>query len=174
MAKDVRFNIKLMIDGQQHVVETSTGVKELAKQLGIVKDKSSSLSDVLIQFNQVAEITDRISGAMVGLAGRMRDTVRVNAQVTQLTGLTGEEMAKLRNSVQAVSDYFGTDFNATLQSANTLSKAFGISAQEAFRLVRDGLVSGANANGDFISTLTEYPRYFKEAGIIWHRPPHRA
>lgn len=165
MAKDVRFNIKLMIDGQQHVVEASTGVKELAKQLGIVKDKSRSLSDVLIQFNQAAEITDRISGAMVGLADRMRDTVRVNAQVTQLTGLTGEEMTKLRNSVQAVSDYFSTDFNATLQSANTLSKAFGISAQEAFRLVRDGLVSGANANGDFISTLTEYPRYFKEAGI---------
>ena len=32
-------------------------------------------------------------------------------------------------------------------------------------LVQDGMVSGANANGQFLDVLKEYPRYFKEAGI---------
>lgn len=74
-------------------------------------------------------------------------------------------MRKLRSSVQAVSEHFGADFNETLQAANALSKGFGISIDDAMKLLRDGLVSGANANGDFIDTLREYPRYFKEAGL---------
>ncbi|MGI6218329.1 MAG: hypothetical protein ACOYJE_00460 [Bacteroidaceae bacterium] len=35
MAKDVKFNIKLQIDGKDHVVAASTDVKELAEQLKI-------------------------------------------------------------------------------------------------------------------------------------------
>ena len=37
--------------------------------------------------------------------------------------------------------------------------------EDAMKLVQDGLVSGANAGGDFIDTVREYPRYFKEAGL---------
>jgi hypothetical protein len=32
MAKDVKFNIKLNIDGREHVVEVSTDLKEMAKK----------------------------------------------------------------------------------------------------------------------------------------------
>lgn len=74
-------------------------------------------------------------------------------------------MLKLRNNVQAVAEHFGADFNEVLQSANNLSKAFGISIDDAMKLVQDGFVSGANANGEFLDTLKEYPRYFKEAGL---------
>ena len=74
-------------------------------------------------------------------------------------------MVKLRSKVQAVSEHFGTDFNETLRAANALSKGFGISMEDAMKLVQDGLVSGANAGGDFIDTVREYPRYFKEAGL---------
>ena len=31
--------------------------------------------------------------------------------------------------------------------------------------MQDGFVAGANANGEFLDMLREYPRYFKEAGI---------
>lgn len=83
----------------------------------------------------------------------------------QFTGLTGNEMKSVRNEVLAVSDTFGLDFTETMQSANTMSKAFGISVSESLRIMQDGLVSGANANGEFLDTIKEYPRYFKEAGL---------
>lgn len=83
----------------------------------------------------------------------------------QFTGLTGVEMKSVRNEVLAVSDTFGLDFKETMQSANTMSKAFGISVSESLKIMQDGLVSGANANGEFLDTIKEYPRYFKEAGL---------
>lgn len=83
----------------------------------------------------------------------------------QFTGLIGNEMKSVRNEVLAVSDTFGLDFTETMQSANTMSKAFGISVSESLRIMQDGLVSGANANGEFLDTIKEYPRYFKEAGL---------
>lgn len=83
----------------------------------------------------------------------------------QFTGLTGNEMKSVRNEVLAVSNTFGLEFTETIQSANTMSKAFGISVSESLRIMQDGLVSGANANGEFLDTIKEYPRYFKEAGL---------
>jgi hypothetical protein len=83
----------------------------------------------------------------------------------QFTGLTGVEMKSVRNEVLAVSDTFGLEFMETMQSANTMSKAFGISVSESLKIMQDGLVSGANANGEFLDTIKEYPRYFKEAGL---------
>lgn len=83
----------------------------------------------------------------------------------QFTGLTGNEMKSVRNEVLAVSDTFGLEFTETIQSANTMSKAFGISVSESLKIMQDGLVSGANANGEFLDTIKEYPRYFKEAGL---------
>ena len=83
----------------------------------------------------------------------------------QFTGLTGNEMKSVRNEVLAVSDTFNLDFTETMKSANTMSKAFGISVSESLKIMQDGLVSGANANGEFLDTIKEYPRYFKEAGL---------
>ena len=83
----------------------------------------------------------------------------------QFTGLTGDEMKSVRNEVLAVSNTFGLEFTETMQSANTMSKAFGISVSESLKIIQDGLVSGANANGEFLDTIKEYPRYFKEAGL---------
>jgi len=83
----------------------------------------------------------------------------------QFTGLSGGELKAVRNEVQALSDSFGLEFQATLESANAMSKQFGISINEALRLIQDGLVSGANANGEFLDSVKEYPAYFKEAGI---------
>ena len=83
----------------------------------------------------------------------------------QFTGKSGDDLKAFRNEVQAVADSFGADFRETLIATNALSKQFGISANEALQLVNDGFLSEADANGEFLDTLKEYPAYFKEAGI---------
>lgn len=83
----------------------------------------------------------------------------------QFTGKEGDDLKAFRNEVQAVADAFDADFRETLIATNALSKQFGISANEALQLVKDGFLSGADANGEFLDTLKEYPAYFKEAGI---------
>ena len=83
----------------------------------------------------------------------------------QFTGKSGDDLKAFRNEVQAVADSFGADFRETLIATNALSQQFGVSANEALQLVKDGFLSGADANGEFLDTLKEYPAYFKEAGI---------
>ena len=84
---------------------------------------------------------------------------------TQFTGLHGDEMKEYRNTVQAVADTYDKDFKETLTAANALSKQFGIDQQEAMELIKDGFVSGADAGGNFLDIVREYPAYFKEAGL---------
>ena len=127
------------------VMEMGKSVEDLKVKFGALKNTALSL------------LTNPYFLAMAGVAG---------ARLTkQFTGLTGNEMKSVRNEVLAVSNTFGLEFTETMQSANTMSKAFGISVSESLKIMQDGLVSGANANGEFLDTIKEYPRYFKEAGL---------
>lgn len=83
----------------------------------------------------------------------------------QFTGKEGDDLKAFRNEVQAVADAFNVDFKETIVAANALAKQFGISADEALKLVKDGFISGGNVTGQFLDNLKEYPAYFKEAGI---------
>ena len=83
----------------------------------------------------------------------------------QFTGLFGDEMKSVRNQALAISETFDVDFGETLQSANVMSKQFGISVSESLKLLQDGFVAGANASDEFLENVKEYPTYLKEAGL---------
>lgn len=83
----------------------------------------------------------------------------------QFTEKSGEDLKAYRTEVQAIADFYGKDFKEVLIGANAVSKQFGISAEESLKLIQDGFIAGADANGEFLDTLREYPAYFKEAGI---------
>lgn len=83
----------------------------------------------------------------------------------QFTDKSGDDLKAFRNEVQAVADIFDQEFKDVLESTNSLAKQFGISFDEALKLIRDGFASGADVTGEFLENVREYPAYFKEAGI---------
>ncbi|MBE6310576.1 MAG: hypothetical protein E7080_05940 [Bacteroidales bacterium] len=83
----------------------------------------------------------------------------------QFTGLAGDELKTMRTKVASLADAYEKDFSETLIGINAVAKQFGISFEESFELVKDGFIAGADANGEFIENIKEYPAYFKEAGI---------
>lgn len=91
--------------------------------------------------------------------------VEATRLTNQFTGKTGNDLKNYRNEVQALSDMYDKDFKETLMAVNAVSKQFGIDQDEALKLVKDGFIAGADANGEFLDNLKEYPAYFKEAGI---------
>lgn len=145
------------------VMEMGKSVEDLSVKFGALKNTALSL------------LTNPYFLAIAGVAGvgmafkwfydYNKGLMEATRLTQQFTGLTGNEMKSVRNEVLAVSDTFNLDFTETMQSANTMSKAFGISVSESLKIMQDGLVSGANANGEFLDTIKEYPRYFKEAGL---------
>lgn len=83
----------------------------------------------------------------------------------QFTEKSGDDLKEYRTEVQTIADYYNKDFREVLIGANAVSKQFGIDASEAIKLIQDGFIAGADANGEFLDTLRKYPAYFKEAGI---------
>ena len=157
--------------GMDIVNDTGIGkVMEMGKSVEDLKVKFGALKNTALSL-----LTNPYFLAMAGVAGvgmafkwwydYNKGLMEATRLTKQFTGLTGDEMKSVRNEVLAVSNAFGLEFTETMQSANTMSKAFGISVSESLKIMQDGLVSGANANGEFLDTIKEYPRYFKEAGL---------
>lgn len=157
--------------GMDIVNDTGIGkVMEMGKSVEDLKVKFGALKNTALSL-----LTNPYFLAMAGVAGAgmafkwwydyNKGLMEATRLTQQFTGLTGDEMKSVRNDVLAVSNTFGLEFTETMQSANTMSKAFGISVSESLKTMQDGLVSGANANGKFLDTIKEYPRYFKEAGL---------
>ena len=165
MAKEIKFNVRLSVDGKEQLVTATTTAKQLQDVFKGARTASDRLRDSLVSLNQGFEVIGNIASAARGLCDQFAELSRQTMSITQLTGVTGEEMQHLRTEVQSVATYYGKDFAEVLRSVNALAKGFGISAGDAMRLVRDGFVSGADAGGDFLDTVREYPRYFKEAGL---------
>lgn len=82
-----------------------------------------------------------------------------------LTGKSGNDLKNFRNEVQATADTFNQDFETVLEAANNYAQQYGISVDEALNKIQDGFISGANANGQYLDSLKEFPAYFHEAGV---------
>lgn len=145
------------------VMEMGKSVEDLKVKFGALKNTALSL------------LTNPYFLAMAGVAGvgmafkwfydYNKGIEEATRKTMQFTGLFGDEMKSVRNQALAISETFSVDFGETLQSANVMSKQFGISVSESLKLLQDGFVAGANASDEFLENVKEYPTYLKEAGL---------
>lgn len=113
--------------------------------------------------------------ALAGVAGAVAgfkwffDYNQGIAEATRLTrefmGIEGEALTSVRNSIQATADVMGKDYVEVLKSVDALMAQYGISAEEAIKVVNDGFVAGADLSGDMLAKLQQYAPTFHDAGI---------
>lgn len=148
--------------------------------IGKVMEMGKSVEDLRVKFGSLKNtalslLTNPYFLAMAGVAGvgmafkwfydYNKGIEEATRKTMQFTGLFGDEMKSVRNQALAISETFSVDFGETLQSANVMSKQFGISVSESLKLLQDGFVAGANASDEFLENVKEYPTYLKEAGL---------
>ena len=117
MAKEIKFNIRLNVDGKEQLVTATTNVKDLQRAVDATRDKAKRLSESFVLLNQGVESINNVSDAFASLA----TTARQSMAVTQLTGETGDAMRSLRSEVAAVAEYYGKDFAEVLRAANAMA-----------------------------------------------------
>ena len=165
MAKDIKFRVRLNVDGKEQLVTATTTVAEMRKAVRDTEKAFKGLNKTILNLNQGFEMVRNVGEGISQLTVGLQQAARQGQALTQLTGATGGDMRALRSEMEAVAATFGKDFGEVLRSVNALAKGFGIEAADALKLVREGFVVGADAGGDFLDTVREYPRYFKEAGL---------
>ena len=101
MSKDVKFNIRLTIDGKEQIVTASTNVKEFADQLAIAQTQSTKLRDDLLKVTQVGASFQNALTGLQQLTGLMRTFTSANAQQTEVETKLANNM---RNTMGARED----------------------------------------------------------------------
>lgn len=93
------------------------------------------------------------------------DIAESMATVKQNTGLAGDALEEATKDALLLRDAFGKDVSESTNTANSLMKKFGISSEEAFNLMAQGIQNGADKNGDFLESLNEYAEHFSSLGM---------
>jgi hypothetical protein len=138
---------------------------EVSKGFG---DIGGSISKIGASFGSflVAQVA---LDAIVNIGKAALETVKEVEELRNSLNLlfteTGAAQDALLVEAQTISKTFGVDAQEAIRAANVLQEEFGITAEQSFKLLRDGFVSGANAGGDFLSTVTEYSTQLKAAGV---------
>lgn len=110
MAKEIKFNVKLVVDGKEQLVTATSTAEELRRVLDSAKTSSQKLNAALVNFNQavmaannVTNAISQISGALNGVTEESRSfSVAMNAANT-MAGKSGEDFAKLKGQVAELS-----------------------------------------------------------------------
>jgi len=71
MAKEIKFNIKLLVDGKEKLVTATSTVAELHSVLDAAKTEAEKLDKVLVNFNQHIEKFQSINNAISQIAGTL-------------------------------------------------------------------------------------------------------
>ena len=108
MAKDVKFNIRLTIDGKEQIVTASTNVKQFAQELEIARTESTKLRDDLLKITQVGASFQNALTGVQQLIGLMRtftaaNTTQVEAE-TKLANNMRNTMAAREEEIQSIKD----------------------------------------------------------------------
>lgn len=73
MAKDIKFNLKIKVDGKDALVQASVNAKELAKQIGIVQDQANGTKKSLEQWTQKVMAFESLANSVKQLSGFLND-----------------------------------------------------------------------------------------------------
>lgn len=110
MAKDVKFNIKLQVDGKDVVVQASTNVKQLANDLGLVHDRVTAADKAFMKWTQsvvaigaVTNSIQQISGVLNTLTEDSRTFGAAMKAANTMAGKDAEGFAQLKDQVAELS-----------------------------------------------------------------------
>lgn len=150
-----------------NIAQSSNGVKGFFSN---VKTEVSAFGSTLMSLLKNSVFMSLAGIAGVGFAFKWwydynKGLVEATKLTKQFTDKSGNDLKNYRSEVLALADCYGKDFRDTLMAINAVEKQFGISSEESLRIIKDGFIAGADANGDFLKSLQEYPASFSEAGI---------
>lgn len=181
--QDIVDNMEDVADATEDASEGFSVLKGALADLsaGAVKDLASSVKDFAVDssqsYNKFQAQTGATAEEMAEFKEQMNDLYKNNygesledigdkmAYVKQVTGETDpENIKKLAKNAIVLEDTFGSDFNETVRGVSNMTKAFGISADEAFDLFAKGSQEGLDFSDELGDNVAEYGTKFAQAG----------
>ena len=139
------------------VGDLSLGFKNLGQTTGIANIGLGGIGIALTAFSGISAIIDDISQSAKAIFD-------LKLQLENF-GVASENLDQVAVRAQTIGEIFKVSADEVGVAANTLVKEFGIPFEKAFDTIQSGFLKGANAQGEFLQELKEYPAQFKLAKI---------
>ena len=97
MANEVKFHIKMNVDGKEHIVEAASDVRKLAEEMGVARSASDELRNTLLKFNNLSQSFQNVITGLQQITG-------VLSQYTGAAAVQEEAESKLANNMRNTMD----------------------------------------------------------------------
>jgi myosin heavy subunit len=152
--------MKREIDSLDKTLKRVDGnVGQFQRNVGNYSSAFSKLSGALGTFG----IGLGVGAVFSGVKNFTIEMQQLNLQASRL-GVSSENLKGFVSEAKSLGQTFGTEVNDNMVAVNTLIKEFGISQEQAFKLLENGYLSGANAQGDMLDSIKEYSSQVKASG----------
>lgn len=110
MAKEIKFNIKLNIDGKEQLVTATSAVSDLRRAIEASKSDADKLDKALLNFNQHVDRLRNINGVVQQLASALNSVTEESRSfgaamnvANTMAGKSGDDFSKLKGQVAELS-----------------------------------------------------------------------
>ena len=139
------------------VGDLSLGFKNLGQTTGIANIGLGGIGLALTAFSGISAIIDDISQSAKAIFD-------LKLQLENF-GVASENLDQVAVRAQTIGEIFKVSADEVAVAANTLVKEFGVPFEKAFDTIQSGFLKGANAQGEFLKELKEYPAQFRAANL---------
>ena len=153
-------------DGEKAVGLNQREVGNYGIALDDVKGSVANLAKKVPGLAVAAAVFAGITKAVQALNEEIEKTVKLQNQIAAVFKVSGDELDQYTARTNAlISTYDDLNQEDLILSLNAVTKEFGITANEAFDLIEQGIAGGSNVSGEFLSILREYPTQLKAIGL---------
>ena len=106
MAKEIKFNIKLNVDGKESLVSATSSVEELRRAVDASKTSAQKLTSTLVNFNQKVMAFQNINNSVSQLAGALNSVTEESRsfgaamnEANTMAGKSGDDFSILKEQV---------------------------------------------------------------------------
>jgi hypothetical protein len=139
------------------VGDLSSGFANLGKTTGVANIGLGGIGLALTAFSGISAIIEEVSQSA-------RAIFDLKLQLENF-GVAAENLDEVAVRAQTIGEIFKVSADEVAVAANVLVKEFGVPFEKAFDTIQSGFLKGADAQGEFLQELKEYPAQFKLAGI---------
>lgn len=136
-------------------------LKDLNVQAENFAKQSKSWTDLATGLNQADELIDKT-------AQSLDFTVQfhnLKTEIQRMTDLSGSALEEFTTKSKEIGDVYDQNSNQVARAANSMTEQIGGTYMENLKLIEDGIKRGADINGDFLDSMTEYGPKIHEAGL---------
>jgi TP901 family phage tail tape measure protein len=175
MAKEIKFNVKLVVDGKEQLVTATSTAEELRRVLDSAKTSSQKLNAALVNFNQavmaannVTNAISQISGALNGVTEESRSFSAAMNAANTMAGKSGEDFVRLKGQVAELSKSIPVVRD---ELANGLYQVIsnGVSEDNWIAFLQKSAKASVGGIADLGETVKVTSTIIKNYGLSWDK-----